>query len=238
MNTKADFVLLPVSDGTDMQAYVSMPDDSSGKTFPGLILFQEAFGVNSHIRNLSDRFAAEGYVVIAPELFHRTAPKGFEGSYTDFASVAPHFQAVTTDTIALDSQAAWHWLENQPNVIQGHVASTGYCMGGRASFIANSVLPLKAAISYYGGGMHTQLNRVNDLHAPMLLFWGGLDAHILPEHVEQVTTALKGAQKDYINVVFSYANHAFACDERANYHPQATKEAWALTLAFLQQKLG
>ncbi|MGA9385870.1 MAG: dienelactone hydrolase family protein, partial [Candidatus Sulfotelmatobacter sp.] len=75
-----DKVELTVSDGTRMAAYVARPEQ--GGPHPGLLLFQEAFGVNHHIRSVSDRFAAEGYVVIAPELFHRTAPPGFEGSYT------------------------------------------------------------------------------------------------------------------------------------------------------------
>ena len=91
---KEKFIQLPLSDGTTMQAYIASPKNTN-EPHPGLMLFQEAFGVNNHIRNLADRFAAEGYVVIAPELFHRTAPPGFEGSYADFAAIAPHFQGLT-----------------------------------------------------------------------------------------------------------------------------------------------
>src|SRR5580693_9448871 len=104
---------LAVADGTMMSAYVAYP--AQGGPSPGLIVFQEAFGVNRHIRNVSDRFAAEGYVVIAPELFHRTAP-GFEGSYTDFPAVMPHVKAVTTETAEADIRSAYDWLCSNAHV--------------------------------------------------------------------------------------------------------------------------
>ena len=144
-------VELAVADGTRMAAYVARP--GQGGPHPGLLVFQEAFGVNHHIRGVCDRFAAEGYVAIAPELFHRTAPAGFEGSYTDFAAVAPHFQAVTTETVELDAGAAFDWLHSNAQVKPDEISSVGFCMGGRVSFIANSVLRLRAAVSFYGGGI-------------------------------------------------------------------------------------
>ncbi|HSY76328.1 MAG TPA: dienelactone hydrolase family protein, partial [Bacteroidia bacterium] len=89
-------VLLKVNDGTTMQAYVSMPEGKG--PFPGVIVLQEAFGVNGHIRNVTDRVAKEGYVAIAPELFHRTAEVGLEIAYnTDFSLIMPHFQAMTPE---------------------------------------------------------------------------------------------------------------------------------------------
>src|ERR1700679_4009979 len=86
-------VTVDVADGTTMHAYVARPAEE-GK-FPGLMVFQEAFGVNAHIREVTERVAREGYVAIAPELFHRSAAPGFEASYTDFPSVMPHMQAIT-----------------------------------------------------------------------------------------------------------------------------------------------
>ncbi len=124
-----NYVELAVIDGTNMYAYTAPPVGTG--PFPGLLLFQEAFGVNNHIRNLAERFAAQGYVVIAPEFFHRTAPKGFEGSYTDFASVAPHMQALKEELIEQDVRAAYDWLQKNPAVQKDNIASTGYCMGGQ-----------------------------------------------------------------------------------------------------------
>jgi carboxymethylenebutenolidase len=226
-------VELAVADGTRMGAYVARPEQ--GGPHPGLLLFQEAFGVNGYIRNVCDRFAAEGYVVIAPELFHRTAPAGFEGSYADFAAVAPHFQAVTTETAELDLRAAYQWLCSNAKVKEGEISSVGFCLGGRISFLANSVVALRAAVSFYGGGIAPGLlDRAAKLQAPALLIWGGLDKRITAEHRKAVTEALAEQQKIYVNVEFSRADHGFFCDERASYEPHSARQAWALTLEFLR----
>jgi carboxymethylenebutenolidase len=225
-------VELAVADGTRMTAYVAAPE--RGGPHPGLLLFQEAFGVNGHIRNVSDRFAAEGYVVIAPELFHRTAPD-FEGSYTDFPSVTPHYQAVTTETAELDIRSAFEWLHSNTQVRPNEISSVGFCLGGRVSFLANSVVPLHAAVSFYGGGIAPGLlDRAPKLQAPSLFLWGGLDKHITPEHRRAVTEALSAQKKIYVNVEFSRADHGFFCDERASYEPRSARQAWALTLEFLR----
>lgn len=231
----AQTMTLQVSDGTTMNAYVSAPDGKG--PYPGIIVLQEAFGVNGHIRSICDRLAKEGYVTIAPELFHRSAAPGTELSYSDFSLVMPHFQAMTVDGMSADMKAAYDWLQQQPHVKHDKIGSIGFCMGGRASFLANTVLPLSAAVSYYGGGMVPLAERASQMHAPQLFFWGGLDKHILPEHIETVIAAVKKAGKPYSNVVISYAEHAFNCDERPSYNKQAANEAWAMTLAFLKNNL-
>ena len=233
---KTKHVTLKVSDGTTMQAYISVPE-KEGK-YPAIIVLQEAFGVNGHIRTIADRLAGEGYVTIAPELFHRTAPAGFEGSYTDFTALAPHFQGITVEGLSADMKAAYDWLQQQNNVNQAKIASIGFCMGGRVSFVANLVLPLSAAVSYYGSGMEALAERAAELHAPHLFFWGGLDTHIPQEQIDTVTNALKKTNKPYTNVVISYAGHAFNCDQRPSYNKQAASEAWAMTLAFLKNNLA
>ena len=226
-------VELAVADGTRMAAYVARPE--RGGPHPGLLVFQEAFGVNRHIRNVCDRFAEEGYVAIAPELFHRTAPPGFEGSYTDFPAVMPHTRAVTTDTAEMDLRSAYEWLRSKAEVRANEISSVGFCMGGRVSFLANSVVALRAAVSFYGGGIAPGLlDRAAKLRAPSLFIWGGLDKHITPEHRKAVAEALTAQQKIYVNVEFSRADHGFFCDERAAHEPHSARQAWALTLEFLR----
>ncbi len=221
--------------GCDMGAFVARPE--TGRA-PGLIVFQEAFGVNDHIKDVTRRFAQQGYLAIAPELFHRTAPMGFTGDYADFPSIAPHFQAITPEAIAEDVHAAYDWLLKDAQCDTEHIGSIGFCMGGRVSFIANAELPLKAAVSFYGGGIaQGLLHRVPDQHGPMLFFWGGLDQHITPEHRSAVTTAMTEAGKPFINVEVSDANHAFFCDARPAYNANAARHAWALTLSFLATHL-
>lgn len=222
---------LEVGDGTTMDAYVARPDDKD--VHQGIIVLQEAFGVNSHIRNVTDRLAREGYVAIAPELFHRTAP-GFEGDYNNFNSVMPHTSAMKPEGVVADLRASFQWLQSQTYVQKDDIFAVGYCMGGRVAFAANSILPLRAAVSYYGGGIAPgSLDRTPSLHGPMLFFWGELDKHIPPEQRAAVIDSLKANNKTYVNVEFSNADHGFFCDERKAYQPQAARQSWALMLAFL-----
>ncbi len=223
------------SDGSDMGVYIARPES---KKAPGLILFQEAFGVNDHIKDVARRFAEQGYVTAAPELFHRTAPPGFVGEYGNFPTLAPHFQAVTTDGIANDARAVHEWLLQDSQVDNTHIGSIGFCMGGRCSFIANAKLPLQTAVSFYGGGIvPALLDLAHEQSGPILFFWGGLDQHIGAEQRNGIAEAMTKAGKPYINVEISDANHAFFCDARPSYNAIAAKHAWALTLSFLETNL-
>jgi carboxymethylenebutenolidase len=226
-------IVLQVPGTPDMGAYVARPEDTSAH--PGLMVFQEAFGVNAHIRDVTERFAREGYVAIAPELFHRTAPPGFEASYGDFPSIKPHREPLTADALEADIRATYEWLRSSARVKAHVISSVGFCLGGRVSFLANSVFPLQAAVSFYGGGIAPDLlDRATRLSGPMLLFWGGLDKHITAEHHRAICDALTAQQKSYVNVEFSRADHGFFCDQRAAYQPRSAREAWALTLEFLR----
>ena len=232
METMSDKVTLKVEDGTQMAAYVARP--KQGGKLPGVIVLQEAYGVNAHIRDVANRLAAEGYVAIAPELFHRTAP-GFEGDYGNFPAVVPHMKAVTPETAEADLRAADAWLQASSVVEPAKIYSVGFCMGGRASYLANAALPLRAAASFYGGGIAPGLlDRAPKLHGPMLLIWGGLDKHIGLEQRGAVVEALSKNKKTYVNVEFSDADHGFFCNERAAWQPRAARQSWALLLEFLR----
>jgi len=226
---------IPVSDGTEMNAYIAAPYEN--KKVPAVLIFQEAYGVNHHIRNITERIAAEGYVAIAPELFHRSAGPGFEAVYDDLDTVRPHTLALTTEGLKADILSTFEWLQQQDNIIKNKIGSLGFCMGGRVSFMANALLPLSASVSYYSGGMLQILDMATSLHAPQLFFWAGLDKHVLPEQVEKTIEAVKSANKEYISTIVSYADHGFNCDERKSYHPKAAKECWSMSLSFLQTNL-
>lgn len=230
-------VRLKVPDGTEMHAYAKAP--AGPGPFPGLIVFPEAFGVNHHMRIVTDRFADAGFVAVCPELYHRTAPPGWECGYGEIDKARPHMGAITPDTLIADAKACWAFLKEHPKVSSEKIASVGYCLGGRASFVANLEVPLKAAVSYYGGGIAPELiKRAAELRGPMLFFWGGKDKHIGTEAPVKVAEALRGAQKPFINVEISFADHGFSCDERPSFNAEASREASALTLAFLKEHLG
>lgn len=238
---KADFVTLKVDDGTTMRAYVAQPQ-GNGK-FPGMLVFQEAFGVDKHIRDVTERFAKEGYTAIAPELFHRTAPPGFEGNTSDFQSVMPHVQALNDKNLEADVRAAHDGLLRQSTIDAQRIACVGFCMGGRVSFLANLVLPLGAAISFYGGGIAKSergpglLDRAEQARAPIFLFWGGKDKHIGPEQRQAVSEALREAKKTFASMEFADADHAFFNDKRPNYNKEAATQTWELSLAFFKRNL-
>ena len=129
---KTEEVTLHVLDGTTMKGYVAAPE-GSGK-LQAILIFQEAFGVNAHIREVTKRFAEAGYLAIAPELFHRTGP-GFEGAYDNFPAVMVHMQALTPEGMISDARAAFDWRQSQPRVLPNRTACIGFCMGG-ARFIS------------------------------------------------------------------------------------------------------
>jgi carboxymethylenebutenolidase len=240
MAITTEFVTLPVDDSTSMRAYVARPE---GKPRAGLMVFQEIFGINPHIRDLTERFAGEGYLAIAPELFHRTGA-GFESDYTDMTPGFGHMQQMTDTGLAADIRAAFDWLQNASEDKKIPTASIGYCMGGRAATLAAMTVPLACGVSNYGGGIAPSpfnpglLDRLKEVQAPLLFFWGGLDGFIKPEHVKMVTDGMRAANKPFASVEFSDADHGFFCNERASYNANAASEAWAVTLAYLNNHTG
>jgi carboxymethylenebutenolidase len=240
MEITSAYVQLSVNDGTTMRAWMAQPKEQGAH--PGLLVFQEAFGVNAHIRDIAGRFAREGFVAVAPELFHRTGA-GFDGRYDDFPSTVPHMKALNDASMGTDLRAAHDWVRGSIGA-ELPIFAIGYCMGGRAAFLAALTLPLAGAISYYGGGIAPNatnpglLGRASGIQAPLLLFWGGRDKHIPPEQVRAVTDALRTVGKNFVSVEISNADHAFFCDARASYSPAAALLAWPLTLAFLRARSG
>lgn len=216
-----------------MRTYVVRPESAQPKA--GIVVFQEAFGVNEHIRDVARRFAKLGVVAAAPELFHRTvrefdAPYDTQGAWE---TIEPHYAALTASGLADDAQAAYDYLAKETGVTA--VANAGFCLGGRASYVANSRAPFAAAISFYGGGIAPDLlGLAQKQHGPILMFWGGLDANIKPEHYRSISDALEAAKKTHEQVVFSQAGHGFFCDRRKSYNAQAAEQAWALSVAFLR----
>ena len=236
MTERTEWVELAVDDGSRMRAYVVRPEGEG--PHPGMLLFQEALGVAAQLRDVAARLAAEGFVVIAPELFHRTAP-GFELDTLDMAVLMPLIRSVTAHGMLADARAAHAWLAAQPDVDAARVAALGFCMGGRATWLANSALPLAAAVSFYAGGVAPALlDRAATLGGPHLFFWGGRDAGIPPEQRRAVVDAVRAARKPIVDVEFSEAVHAFFNEPTDRYHAPSAAQAWAMTRAFLADALA
>lgn len=230
--SRTEHISLSVSDGTDMNAFVARP--AGAKSAPAIVVFQEAYGVNDYICDVTERFAALGMVAIAPELYHRSAPARFTANYGDFETVRAHMNKITREGLEADIDATFAWLANDGTVDPEEIAAIGFCMGGRVAYVANSRIPLRAAISFYGGGIAPDLLPLASAQrGPILMFWGGLDQHIPPEQYRSVADALTDAKATHEQVVFSQADHGFFCDQRASYNPIASRQAWAMVKEFL-----
>jgi len=129
-----EFNSISVADGTKRDTHFAIPENN--EKIPGIILLQETFGVNHHIQNIAEKLCVEGYAVVIPDLFEAIL----------------HFQAVIKERLSFDMQAVYDWFQQQEDIHKDKIASIGFCLGGRASFLVNARLPLIAGISYYGRG--------------------------------------------------------------------------------------
>ena len=236
MDIKTEWVEVAVSDGTKMRTYVAKP---AGAPRAALMVFPEIFGINAHIRDVADRFAKQGYLAVSPELFHRTEP-GFEAGYMqpDIEKGVGHMQKVKPEGLEADIKAAYAYAKSASGNLP--VAATGFCMGGRVTFLAATLEPLACGVSFYGGGIAPGpfgpgiLDRVPQLQAPMLFLWGGKDTHIPAASVDAITAALRASGKPFDVAEFSEAEHGFFCDQRPSYNAAAAAVAWPMVLAYLE----
>lgn len=218
-------IKLTAADGVVIDAYRAEP---AGTPKGGLVVLQEIFGVNPHIRRVADGFAAEGYLVIAPALFDRAKP-GVELGYTPEeipAGVALVGQ-VGHDKTMLDVAAAVAAAAEG-----GAVGIVGYCWGGSLAYAAAcSIDGVAAAVGYYGGHIAASLDHTPKV--PLMLHFGERDAHIPMSDVAKIKAALPDVP------VHTYdADHGFNCDARGSYDKPSAVAALARTLAFFGQHVG
>jgi len=224
-----------------MAAFEATPD---GEARGGIVVIQEAFGVNAHIRDVTQRFASAGYHAIAPAYFHRAGGGAVE-DYTDFAAIFPLFEGLTDDGILMDSDAALEHLRQQ-GFADGQLGVVGFCFGGRASFLVSLRRRLGAGVGFYGGGIATKgvlpfpalAPEAANLQTPWLGLFGDEDASIPVADVEHLREALRAAAVATEIVRYPGAGHGFHCDARADYHEAAAREAWRRTLDWFGRRLG
>lgn len=226
-------VELQVADGTAMFAHVARPSVATANP-PGIMVFQDAYGVTPFLRDVAERFAGLGFVAIAPELYHRSECVEIPYSDIEMKLTRPHQRAMTGEGMLADAQVAYAWLCAQ-GVAADRTAAIGFCMGGRLAYVANAHLPLATAISFYGGGAQKLLDLAPKQHGPLLMLWAGQDEHIPNEQHWEVARALTAAGARHEQVLFSHAKHGFFCHVRPwVYDPDASRQAWALTLEMLR----
>ena len=213
--------------------YLARPPAGDG---PGLVLFQEIFGVNAHIRAVAEQYALDGFVVLAPDMFWRQAPRvelGYEGAERQRAVALMGQQQ--PDDLAADIAAAVAALRARPETARRKTGAIGYCMGGRMAYTAAALTDVDAAVAYYGGGIHRQLELAPRIGCPIQFHYAGHDEHIPPEAVQSVREALAGKPAEVH--VYPGSMHGFNCWARASYHAPSAALAHGRSLAFLAANL-
>lgn len=211
--------------------YLALPPAGSG---PGLVLWQEIFGVNAHIRAVAEQYALDGFVVLAPDAFWRQAPRVELGYGADERPRAMALmQGYTQPDVLSDIGASVQALRARPEVNGAKLGSIGYCMGGRLAYLTAASTDIDAAVAYYGGGIHNSLERASSVRGAMQFHYAGHDDHIPPEAVQRVRDALPAAEVH----VYPGAMHGFNCWARASYHAASAARAHGRTLAFLGTQL-
>jgi carboxymethylenebutenolidase len=217
---------LTADDGHRFAAYRA---DAAGKPKGGIVVIQEIFGVNKHIREVADGFARDGYLALAPNLYDRSSKRGVDLGYTpeDIAEGRQYREQFSWDDSMRDLRAVVALLKAEGL----KVGSVGYCWGGTMSYLAGTRLPVDGAVVYYGGQIIPYVNE--RARCPLLMHFGARDKSIPLSDVELIRAAHPEA-----TVHVYQADHGFNCDHRGQYNEAAAAQARQRTMEFFARCLG
>lgn len=220
----SEWTKLRASDGHELDAYVARP---AGNPVAGLVVVQEIFGVNGHIRAVADSYAKDGFLAVAPALFDRIEKHvdiGYEGE--DRQKAMSLYPRLDIEKCLLDVAAAAEYARAGA----GKTGVIGYCFGGTVAWLSATRLHVDAAVGYYAGGIDKFASETPK--AQVELHFGELDKHIPKEGIDKLQAA-----HPEVEVFWYKADHAFNCDQRSSYQPEAARLARERSLAFLKKTL-
>lgn len=227
-----------------IDAYLALPQEEG--LFPAIIVVQEIFGVNAHIREITCRIAKEGYVAIAPAIYQRQAP-GFEVGYTpeDVTIGRVYKNQTLASELLSDIEATIEYLYSLPQVQPQGVGTVGFCFGGHVVYLTAILDRVKATASFYGAGITTMtpgggeptLIRTPEIKGTLYAFFGMQDKSIPPEQVIEIETELQKYRIPHQIFRYREADHGFFCDRRSSYHAQAAQDAWSHVLELFKTTL-
>jgi carboxymethylenebutenolidase len=231
MNSR--WIDIDTNNGNAFRGYLSLPPKGSG---PGIVLIQEIWGVNSHIRAVADQYALDGYVVLAPDVFWRQKP-GVDLAYDDAGSAQAfdYMKKLDFPLAVQDLTTAVKLLRGMQEVTGG-VASVGFCMGGMLSYLCAANAGIDAAVCYYGGGIHTQLDQASKITCPILFHFAEKD-HFIPKSAIDAVKATFANSRNAVIETYPDVDHGFNCWERPSYNQKASAVAHGLSLSFLGKVL-
>lgn len=221
-----EFVSLRAADAHELAAYVAQP---SGTPIAGLVIVQEIFGVNAHIRAVADEYAQDGFVAVAPALFDRVE-RGVDLTYegADMQRALGFIPKIDMEKAVLDVAAALDFAQTTTGKKAGVI---GYCFGGTLAWLASTRLDPAAAVGYYGGRIANYAAETP--HSPVMLHFGRQDTHIPASEVDKIKQA-----HPEVEIFWYDAGHAFNATPRGSYNPQAARLARERSLSFLKQHLA
>jgi len=245
MSLDTSKVEIPLEGGGTMPGYLARPSGSD--TLPGVIVYMEIFGINSHIRDVTEKIAAEGFVALAPDYFHRTGA-GIELGYDEagMAEGMKHLGQLKADQMISDARAAIAFLKARKDVGGKGIGAMGFCIGGHMTYLTACTTDIKAAASYYGGGIAAPagpgggaptVSRTAGIKGRIHCYFGGKDAMIPQDQVAAIRKALAEAGVRNEVIVYDEADHGFNCDQRATWHERSAKDAWKRTVALFEEEL-
>lgn len=233
MSVTTRWIEIDAGGGERYDGYLALPRAGKG---PGVIIVQEIFGVNAHIRSVAEQYALAGYVALAPDLFWREERRvelGYEGADRDKALAL--LKRIDANRSAEDLGAAATTLRALPET-SGKVAAVGFCFGAQLAYLMAARGSVDAAVAYYGGGIQNKLDEADRLRTPMLFHYAEHDSSIPQTAVSDVKARLAGHAGvqffDYPGV-----GHGFNCSDRAAYDQRASALAHGRTLSFLSSVL-
>jgi len=239
-------VSIEVPGSGTMAGYLAKPQGDG--PFAAIVVYMEIFGINSHIRDVVERVAREGYVALAPDFFHRTGP-GIELGYDDdgMAEGMKLLGQLKASELITDARAAQGFLRGRSDVRSDSLGCMGFCIGGHVTYLTACETDVQAAAAYYGGGIAapqgpgggpSTVSRTPGIKGRILCLFGGQDSMISSDQVDAIQKALEEAGARYEVVVYDAADHGFNCDQRATYHEDSARDAWQRTFAMFAEELG
>ena len=228
----------------NISAYLCRPKQEGH--YPGVIILQEIFGLNLHIREVTEKVAEEGYIALAPALYQRQAPD-FEAGYEeqDVAIGRKYKEQTKASELLSDISQAISFLKTSSQCQQNNVGVLGFCFGGHVAYLAATLPEVKATIIFYGAGIPTMtpgggpptLSRTKDIKGSIHCFFGAMDPLIPKNHVDKIQEELKTNNVDFSVSLFP-AGHGFFCNHRPDFDESSAQLAWEKVKTFFKNKLS
>jgi carboxymethylenebutenolidase len=224
---------ITVPNGGTLEAHVALP---ARLPAPGLLLLSEVFNVNEHMREVAAQYAANGFLVVAPDLYWRDHP-GHYLPYTEegVARARELWAQLDIEQFARDLQYIIDGVRSRPDCT-GRIGALGFCLGGTFAFVASARYSINAAVSYYGIRIHERLDEVDRLSCPVLMHYASNDAHVPMEAVRRIQARAAATDRMLLHI-YDGAVHGFNRRGYPAYHSESAALAHERTLAFLRERL-